>query len=80
MWSTWWPSASQASYSLSGIGPPSACSIGRRGFVGALEVLQIWMAGRHARWIDFAMDALGFCIGVGVDLIVSRVRDQLTAQ
>jgi len=26
------------------------------------------------------MDALGFCIGVGVDLIVSRVRDQLTAQ
>jgi VanZ family protein len=50
------------------------------GFVATLEVLQIWVAGRHARWIDFAMDALGFCIGVGVDLIVSRVRDQLTAQ
>jgi VanZ family protein len=49
------------------------------GFVAALEVFQIWMAGRHARWIDFAMDALGFCIGVGVDLIVSRVRDRLTA-
>jgi VanZ family protein len=48
------------------------------GFVAALEVLQIWVAGRHARWIDFAMDALGFCFGVGVDLIVSRVRDQLT--
>src|SRR6266566_1193204 len=47
------------------------------GFVAALEVLQIWVAGRHARWIDFAMDALGFCIGVGVDIIVSRVRDQL---
>jgi hypothetical protein len=26
------------------------------------------------------MDALGFCIGVGVDLVVSRVRDRLTAQ
>jgi VanZ family protein len=50
------------------------------GFVAALEVLQIGVAGRHARWIDFVMDALGFCIGVGVDLVVSRVRDQLTAQ
>jgi hypothetical protein len=49
------------------------------GYVAALEVLQIWAAGRHARWIDFAMDALGFCIGVGVGLIASRVRDQLTA-
>jgi hypothetical protein len=26
------------------------------------------------------MDALGFCIGVGLDLIASRVRDQLTEQ
>jgi hypothetical protein len=50
------------------------------GVVAALEVLQIWVEGRHARWTDFAMDALGFCIGVGVDLIVSRVRQQLTAQ
>jgi VanZ family protein len=49
------------------------------GVVAALEVLQIWVAGRHARWIDFAMDALGFCIGVGADFIVSRVRDQLRA-
>src|SRR5215471_1398074 len=50
------------------------------GYVAALEAVQIWVAGRHARWIDFAMDALGFCIGVGVDLIVSRTRDQLTAE
>ena len=49
------------------------------GYVAALELLQIWVPGRHARWIDFAMDALGFCIGVGVGLVVSRVRDQLTA-
>jgi VanZ family protein len=49
------------------------------GYVAALEVLQIWVAGRHARWIDFAMDALGFCIGVGAGLVVSRVRDRLTA-
>src|SRR5260370_33108799 len=49
------------------------------GFVAALEVLQIWVAGRHARWIDFAMDALGFCIGVGVGLVVFRLAGQLTA-
>src|SRR3981081_2647784 len=30
------------------------------GFVAALEVLQIWVAGRHATWIDFSMVALGF--------------------
>ena len=50
------------------------------GFVAALEVLQIGVAGRHAKWTDFAMDALGFCIVVGVDLVVSRIRDRLTAQ
>ena len=59
---------------------PLLVSLAGVGFVAALEVLQIWMAGRHARWIDFAMDALGFCIGVGLDLIASRVRDQLTEQ
>lgn len=44
------------------------------GFTAILEALQIWAPGRHARWIDLAMNALGFCIGVGVGLIVSRVR------
>jgi VanZ family protein len=58
---------------------PLLVSLAGVGFVAALEVLQIWVVGRHARWIDFAMDASGFCIGVGVYFIVSRVRDQLTA-
>ena len=49
-------------------------------FTTVLEVLQVWVPGRHARWIDFAMDASGFCIGVGVGLVISRVREQLTAQ
>src|SRR2546430_3398479 len=38
------------------------------GFVAALEGFQIWVAGRHAGWLDLAMDALAFCAGVGVAL------------
>jgi len=48
------------------------------GFAAVLEALQFWVPDRHARWIDFAMEALGFCIGVGVGLVVSRRREQLT--
>jgi VanZ family protein len=57
---------------------PLRVSLAGVGYPAALEVLQIWVAGRP-RWIDFAMDALGLCNGVGVGLIVSRVRDHLTA-
>ena len=49
-------------------------------FTALLEALQIWVAGRHARWIDLAMDASGFCIGVGVGRAVSRLHEQLMAQ
>jgi VanZ family protein len=47
------------------------------GFVTILEALQIWAPGRHARWIDLAMNASGFCIGVGVGLVVSRSGSHL---
>ena len=30
------------------------------GLAAALEVLQIWVAGRHARWIDFCNGRIGF--------------------
>jgi hypothetical protein len=42
------------------------------GFAAVLEALQIWAPGRHAMWIDLAMNASGFCIGLGVPLLVSR--------
>src|SRR5260370_29618774 len=32
------------------------------GFVAALEGLQIWGAGRHARWHHFSVDGLWFCL------------------
>ena len=35
-------------------------------FAAFLEILQIWAPGRHARLIDFAMDTLGFSIGVAM--------------
>jgi VanZ family protein len=33
-------------------------------FAGGLEVLQLFVPGRHARLADFVMDALGACTGI----------------
>jgi hypothetical protein len=41
-------------------------------FTVVLEALQLWVPGRHARWIDLAMDASSFCVGVSMALIVTR--------
>jgi VanZ family protein len=50
------------------------------GLSAVLEALQMWVPGRHPRWIDFAMDASGFCIGVGVGLAMCRLCEQLRAR
>jgi cell shape-determining protein MreD len=34
--------------------------------VGLIEILQLWMPGRHARWEDFIVDALAACAGLAV--------------
>jgi VanZ family protein len=47
------------------------------GFTAVLEGLQMWAPGRHARWIDLAMNGTGFCIGVGVLFVVSRSASHL---
>ena len=48
--------------------------------IGALEVLQFWAPGRHARLSDFVVDALATCAGLTVvaamDWVVSRTRPQ----
>jgi VanZ family protein len=36
------------------------------GLTGVLELLQLWMPGRHARLEDFMVDALAVCIGLAV--------------
>jgi VanZ family protein len=35
-------------------------------FTGALEILQLWAPGRHARLGDFAVDALAAAVGLAV--------------
>jgi VanZ family protein len=34
--------------------------------IGVLELLQLWMPGRHARLEDFIVDALAACAGIVV--------------
>lgn len=33
-------------------------------FAGAIEILQLFSSGRHARLTDFAVDAIASCVGV----------------
>jgi VanZ family protein len=46
--------------------------------IGAIEVLQIWAPGRHARFEDFVVDALAACAGLalaaGSDWAIRRSR------
>ncbi|HEV7602212.1 MAG TPA: VanZ family protein [Bradyrhizobium sp.] len=46
--------------------------------IGMLELLQLWMPGRHARWEDFIVDALAACAGIaaaaGLDRLMRRSR------
>lgn len=48
------------------------------GLTGALELLQLWMPGRHARLEDFIVDALAACAGLAVaaalDWIIRRTQ------
>jgi VanZ like family len=53
--------------------------LGGVGLTGILEALQLWAPDRHARWIDLAMNAAGFCVGVGVALVVFRSVSHLLA-
>ena len=47
---------------------------------GAIELLQFWAPGRHARLSDFIVDALAACAGLAaaavIDQHVSRTRPQ----
>jgi VanZ family protein len=46
--------------------------------IGVIELLQLWVPGRHARLEDFAVDALTACIGfavaAGLDWTMQRMR------
>lgn len=42
-------------------------------FAGAIELAQLFAPGRHARWIDFAVDAFAACLGVAVAALAARL-------
>jgi VanZ family protein len=46
--------------------------------IGVIEILQLWMPGRHARVEDFVVDALAACAGfaaaAAVDWVAQRFR------
>jgi VanZ family protein len=49
---------------------------------GVIEILQLWVPGRHARLEDFAVDAAATCAGFGVvaglDWMLRRTRPSPT--
>jgi VanZ family protein len=51
--------------------------------IGMLELLQLWMPGRHARWEDFVVDALAACAGIavaaGLGWLLRRSKTNTTA-
>jgi VanZ family protein len=42
--------------------------------IGLIEILQLWAPGRHARFEDFAVDALAACAGFAVAAALDFAR------
>ena len=53
---------------------PWVLAIGLASFCGATEIAQLWVPGRHARLVDFLVDAAAACIGVGMACVASRLK------
>jgi VanZ family protein len=43
-------------------------------FTAAVEIAQLWVPGRHARFSDLLINLLGLGIGVGIWFIVAKAR------
>ena len=43
-------------------------------YVLAVELLQLWVPGRHARVSDFIVDAVALNLGLGIGLVIARAR------
>ncbi len=57
---------------------PAIIVIGLTLYGAVLELGQLWIPGRHARFIDIAADGLGALIGVALAWIVQRICVSLT--
>ncbi|WP_370691952.1 VanZ family protein [Bradyrhizobium xenonodulans] len=47
------------------------------GLIGLLEITQLWMPGRHARFEDFMVDAFSACVGFALSAAAGWVMKQL---
>ena len=45
--------------------------------IGAIEILQFWAPGRHARLEDFVVDAMTACVGLTVAAAVNWTMQRL---
>jgi VanZ family protein len=41
-------------------------------FTGAIELTQLWIPGRHARFVDFIINSLGLVLGIALACVVMR--------
>ncbi|WP_370141143.1 VanZ family protein [Bradyrhizobium diazoefficiens] len=41
--------------------------------IGLLEIMQLWVPGRHARLEDFVVDALSACVGFALSAAADRM-------
>jgi VanZ family protein len=46
-------------------------------FAGAIELAQLFVPGRHARLSDFLVDASSACLGVGLVVAGTLIRDAI---
>jgi VanZ family protein len=51
-------------------------SIGAVIFCAMIEIVQLYVPGRHARWIDFAVDAIAAIFGILVGASGSRALEK----
>lgn len=44
--------------------------------IGLLEIMQLWVPGRHARFEDFVVDALSACVGFALSAVANWMMAQ----
>ena len=59
-------------FGLAYAGRERILSVGAMAYCAMIEILQLYVPGRHARWIDFAVDALAAVFGIFVGAFGGR--------
>jgi VanZ family protein len=65
-------------FGLTYVGRARILSIGAVAFCGIIEVMQLYVPGRHARWIDFAVDVVAAVVGIFVGAFGNHALKKLT--